>query len=67
MAVDADPSYADAKYNLGRALIITKTDYKGGVRLLFSVASGKGEAAEKAQKFIHDLEVINSGEDPGWK
>ena len=65
--MQADPLDAEAQYNLGRALVISKKDHERGVRLLFSAAQGRGEAAERAKKLIDDLEKIAKGVDPGWK
>ena len=45
----------------------TRKDHERGVRLLFSAAQGRGEAAERAKKLIDDLEKIAKGVDPGWK
>ena len=45
----------------------TRKDHERGVRLLFSAAKGGGEAAERAKKFIADLETIAKDGDPGWK
>jgi len=65
-AIAADPYYPDAQYNFGRALVITKTDYERGVRLLASVGATATPAGERARKFIDDLEKIATGVDPGW-
>jgi len=54
-AVAAQPPSAEAYYNLGRALIITKTDYKRGLLLLGAVAKTNGEAGKRARAFIDEM------------
>jgi Flp pilus assembly protein TadD len=62
----ADPYNTEIRYNLGRTLVITKTDHEKGVRLVMAAEKGKGPAAKKARQFIKDLEKIAAGGDPGW-
>ena len=66
-ALFADPDSTEAQYNLGRSLVVSKTDFERGVRLLMTASTGTGEAAERARKYVADLELIASGGDPGWK
>lgn len=65
-ALFADPYSVEAQYNLGRSLVIGKKDYERGVRLLMRAAAGKGEAADRAKRFVADLEKIAEGGDPHW-
>jgi len=65
-AVAADPYYWEALFNLGRALVLTKRDHAGGVKLLARVGMRKNDAGKRARAFIKDLEAIAEGRDPGW-
>lgn len=66
-ALFADPQNTEAQYNLGRSLVISKTDFERGVRLLVTASSGSGEAAARAKRFLADLETLSKGGDPKWK
>ncbi len=61
------PEWPEAQYNLGRLLVISKTDFERGVRLLTTASSGSGETAEQAKKFLADIESLSKGGDPEWK
>lgn len=65
-ALFADPYNTEAQYNLGRSLVISKTDFERGVRLLMTASTGSGEAAMRAKQFLADLEKISKGGDPKW-
>jgi Tfp pilus assembly protein PilF len=65
-ALAANPRSNEVRYNLGKALVISREDYPRGVRLLAAVGRTRGEAGEKARAFIRDLEIIAEGGDPGW-
>jgi len=66
-ALFADPGSTEAQYNLGRSLVISKTDFERGVRLLLTASGGSGEAAVRAKKFLDDLDTLAKGGDPKWK
>lgn len=63
-AVAADPLYDDARYNLGRALIVSQLDYVKGVKILASVTENRGPAAPKARRFLQFLEDIRNDKNP---
>jgi len=65
-AMVVDPLYTDARYNLGRMLVISKKDFERGVALVAGVVGKGGESAIKARAFLDDLKMIAEGKDPGW-
>jgi len=65
-ALFADPYNTEVQYNLGRSLVISKTDFERGVRLLMTASNGSGEAATRAKRFLADLDTISKGGDPKW-
>lgn len=62
-AVSAAPHWPEAQYNLGCALVITKSDYQTGVRLLSRVSAGHSRASKKARSFLLRLERLAAGQD----
>jgi superkiller protein 3 len=65
-ALAADPFLVDARYNLGRFLIMTQRDFDRGLLLVAAVAEGRNPRAAQANQFINDLILIARGGDPGW-
>lgn len=65
-AIAFEPLYGEARYNLGRILVVSQKDYELGATLVAGVAETDSDAAPKARKFLSDLARIARGEDPGW-
>ncbi|MGM0441970.1 MAG: tetratricopeptide repeat protein [Elusimicrobiota bacterium] len=54
-ALSDDPHNQEVLYNLGRVLVVSRREYKRGIRLLQYASRGKGESAQRAVEFINRL------------